>query len=106
MNINAIQNRTGNFLLIAGDLHRCTNAIFFRITMVTARAGIHRSQKDELGGKLQSTGSARNIDNAVFQGLAQIVQSYAGKFGEFIQKKNAAVSERNFSRSWPSTAAD
>jgi hypothetical protein len=63
-----------------------------------ARAGIHRGNQLEACRKIGLTGSARDGDLAGLQRFTQHFQHLALEFGQLVQKKHAAMGERNLAR--------
>ena len=96
--IDAIEQRAGDALTIALDLHRAATAFAFQIAEIAARTGIHRRDQHELGGKRHAARRARNRDPAVFERLAHYFQCRAFELGQLIEKKNAVMREAHFAR--------
>ena len=61
--IDAIEQRTGNALAITLHLHRAATAFAFQIAEISAGTGIHRRDEHELGRKSDTAGGARDRDS-------------------------------------------
>ena len=71
MNIDAIQQRAGEALLVAADHHRAARAGVLRVAPVTARARVLRADQHEIGREGQAALGAADRDDFVFQGLPE-----------------------------------
>ncbi len=98
MQIDAIEQRAGDAAAVACYLFGAAMAAAVGFAQVAAGAGIHGRDQLETGGKLGLTGRTRNHDVARFQRFAQDFEHPALEFGQFIEKQDAVVRERNFSR--------
>lgn len=74
--------------------------------IIPAGTGIHCGDEHKAGWKRMRTVDSENRHFFVLHRLAQGIQSAAGVFGKFIQKKDTIVSQRDLSRHGIGTAAD
>ena len=96
VNVNPVENGTGNFSLIFHDGGRRAGTKFFGVSRVSTGTGIHGGNQGEAGGKLESGLGARNRNHSVFERLAQIFENRAGEFRELVQKQYASVRKADF----------
>ena len=74
MQINAIQQRAGQFALIAFGFFTAVATTFFRITQITTGAWVHRRNQLEASREGELLGGAGNADFTGFQRFAQDLQ--------------------------------
>ena len=98
MHVDAIEQRPGQAMPITRDLIGLAAAAPLGIAEIAAGAGIHGGNQLEGGRKLRLSRSPRDRDPAAFQGLAQGLEHIASEFAEFVEKQNAAMGERCFTR--------
>ena len=67
MQIDAIEQRSGDSLAITLNLKRAATAFALQIAKVPAGTRVHRSHEHELGGERHAASRARDRDFAVFQ---------------------------------------
>lgn len=96
--IDAIQQGAGNALTVFFDLARRTAALFFRITEVSARAGIHRRDHHELTGKSEFAGGPGDGHLPVLQWLTQDFEGGAPELRQLIEKEDAILGKAYFAR--------
>src|SRR5690606_2084668 len=86
--INAIEERSGNFMLISGNRCRQTFARSSSLldSLKTARTRIHRTAQDELRRIGQRTVRTTDGDLPVLKRLSQEFEHMRGKFRQFIDK--------------------
>src|SRR2546423_2885785 len=82
--VDAIEQRTGNALPIPLHLKWAATAFSFEISEIAARTGIHRGNKHELRGKSDAACCTRHSDLRVFERLAHYFQSRSFKFRQLI----------------------
>src|SRR5438552_3753990 len=82
--IDAVEQRAGDFREVALDLNVRAAARFLRIAIVAARTWIHRGDEHDVGGKDASGGGARDGDLAIFERLAQSFLHLRVEFGELV----------------------
>lgn len=92
--------------MVLEDLLLAAGTFGGRFAVVSARTGVHGGDEDEVGGVGDTLLSAGYRDGTVFEGLPQGLDDGAGKFGEFVEKEDAAVGEGNFSRGGVGATAD
>ena len=106
MDVNAVEQRAGNFCDVALDHGRSAVTFAGGIAKVAAGAGIHCGGEHEARGKCDGRGGTGDSDRAVFERLAHDFEDVALKFGELIEEENAVVAERDFTRTRNCAAAD
>lgn len=84
--IDAVEQRTGNFASVTRDTFGRAAAGFDGMPEITARTRVHGSDKLEFGGIDGLARRAGNVDFAVFQRFAQNFQNFAVELGQFVQK--------------------
>ena len=94
--VDAIEQWTGNALPITLHLHRAATAFAFQIAEVATRAGVHRRHEHELGRKSDRAGRARDGDATIFERLAQHFERRAFELRQFIEKEDAVVRDAHF----------
>ena len=104
--INAIEERAGDFGAVVFDLTWATAALANGISEKPARTGIEDSNEKKTGLELQGSGRAGNGHLAIFERLTQHFESGTPIFREFIEKEDAIVSERDFARAWVGSATE
>ena len=90
---------------IAADFTVRTGTAFIK-AITPAGTGIHRCYQDEVRRIGQSSLDTGNMDDAVFQGLAQDFQDGPGKFRQFVEEEDAVMTESHFARFRNGPAAD
>ena len=106
MNVDAVEQRPGNFRDVALDLRRRAVALARGIAEESARARIHRRGQHEARRKSDRQRRARDRHAAVFERLAHHFEHVALKFRQLVEKNDAVVAERNFSGPRHRAAAD
>ena len=91
MDVDAVQQRAGDALLVAGDDLVGAGARLDRVAVIAARAGVHRRDQLEVGGKSQRALGAADGDHLVFHRLAQHLQDAHAELGQLVQEEHAAV---------------
>ena len=104
--VNAIKNGATDFFLIAVDGAGQTLANPLLAAVVAAGAGVGGGNENKLGGVAHGACCPTNLDDAVFHGLPDGFEDVAGKLGEFVQKENTAVGQRNLAGHGFAAAAD
>ena len=89
--IDAIEQRTGDALSITLHLERAATAFAFQIAEISARTRIHGGDQHELGGKSHAARGARDGDFPVLERLAHHFQCRSFEFRQLIEKKHAVV---------------
>ena len=77
-----------------------------RIPEVTLGIGIHRRKQHEAGWKDEPTTRAADRDDLIFKRLAQSFERALIELGQLVEKKDTAMSERDFTGSWQFSPAD
>src|SRR5437016_7223378 len=67
--IDPIEQRSGNTLPISLHLTRAAAAFAFQIAEITARTRVHRRYQHEFAGKSDAAGCSRNSNASIFQWL-------------------------------------
>lgn len=106
MQVNAVEQRAGQSGLIAACFFTAVAATALRVTEVTARAGIHRS--DQLKGRREGGLPRRpgNTDFAGFKRLAQHLKDAAIKLRNLVKEKHPVMGHGNFPGAGIVAAAD
>ena len=91
--VDAIEQWTGNPLPITLHLHRAATAFAFQVAEVAARAGVHRRHEHELGRKRHRARRARDRDAPILERLAQDFERRAFELRQLIEKEDAVVRE-------------
>ncbi|OIQ66355.1 hypothetical protein GALL_520770 [mine drainage metagenome] len=99
MQINPVHQRTAKFALVTQHLVWRATAGFLRRTQITAGARIHGCDQLKPRRKFTAARRPRNRDRAALQWLAQSLKRSPGNFGQFVEKQNPVMGQRNFS--WP-----
>src|SRR5436190_20143499 len=103
--VDPIEQRSGNTLPITLYLTRTAATFAFQIAEVTARARIHRRDQHEFARESDAAGCSRNGDPSILQRLAHHFQRGTMKFRQLIEKKHAVVRHADFTGIWNSAAA-
>src|SRR5579885_70092 len=106
VDIDAVEQRPGNFRDVALNHRRGTGALARRIVEEPARARVHRCGQHEAGGKRQRHGGTGDRHRSVFKWLAQHLQHVPRELGQLIEKEQAVVCQTHFARTRDSAAAD
>jgi len=72
----------------------------------TAGAGVHGRHEDEAGGEGARRQGPRDGDLALFERLAQHLETPPVEFGQFIEEENAMMRERDLAWARRTTTAD
>lgn len=84
--INAVDDWAGDFLLIFGNQAWRAGAMFVWVIVITAGAGILAGDESKSGREQQRALGAADSDGAVFERLAQVFENGARKLGEFVEE--------------------
>ena len=108
MQIDAVEQRTGEAVLIIGDAARIRAALAHeaRIVGAAAAAGIYRRDQHEARRIRDAMIGARDRDFAGLERLAQRIQNLRREFRQLIEKQHAVMRERDFARPRAQAAAD
>jgi hypothetical protein len=87
VNVNAVEERTGDALLVFGHYAGGAGAGFDRVAVVTAGAGVHGG--DQLEGSREGERAVRAADgdDFIFDGLAHHFQNARAELGQLIQQQ-------------------
>src|SRR5947199_5121565 len=94
--IDAIEQWTGDALPISLHLKRSATAFALQVAEIAAGAGIHRRNEHELRRKSDAARCARHGHLPVFEWLAHDFQRRSFKLGQLIEKQNTIVSDAYF----------
>ena len=94
--VDAIEDGTGETLVVSGNLSGGAGAGVIRITVVATGTGVHGGDEHEIGWVGGALIGAGKSDLAIFEGLAKRFEDVAGVFGEFVEKENAAMGKGDF----------
>src|SRR5262249_6242779 len=106
MEIDSVQQRSGDALPVTLHLARTAAAIALQIAKVTARTRIHCRYQHELARERNTAGSTRNRDPSVLQRLAHYFQGRAMKFRQFIEKQHAVMGDTYLARIWDRSSSE
>ena len=91
MQIDPVEQRTGDALAIALDLDRAAATFPPRVAQVSTRTRVHRGDQHEFSRKRQSACGARDRHLSVFNWLSHYLESGAFEFRKLVQKQHAVV---------------
>jgi hypothetical protein len=91
--VDAIEERTGNPAAIPFDEVRRAPTGVTGIPEVTTRTGIHGGHESETRGESKARPRADDGYLAVFEGLAKRFESVPAKFRQFVEKEDSVVSQ-------------
>ncbi len=91
VDVDAVEQRAGNFRDVTLDLHRRAVAFARGIAEESAGARVHRGGEHEARRKIHGKRGAGDRDAAVFERLAHDFQHVALKFRQLVEKQNAVV---------------
>lgn len=94
--IDAIEQGSGDSLAITLDLERSAAAFAFQIAEVSARTRVHRGDEHELGGEGDAAGGAGDGDFAVLERLTHHFEGGAFELWKLIEKEDTVVGEAHF----------
>ena len=97
VNINAVDERSGNLGEIFLNLQRRAVTFPIGIGEISAWARVHGSDEHEFGGKVDRACRAGYCNLMVLERLAQGFEHIAVEFGQLIQKENAVMRQRDLS---------
>lgn len=103
--VDAVEEGAGNFCAVFEALGSA-DAVGFRVSLESARAGVHGTDEHCGGGESESGLDSGNGDDVVFERLAQGFEDISAKFGHFIEEEDSVVGERDFARFGSFAAAD
>uniref|UniRef100_E6PYE2 Uncharacterized protein n=1 Tax=mine drainage metagenome TaxID=410659 RepID=E6PYE2_9ZZZZ len=106
MNVDAVEQRAGDFGDVALDHGRGTHAFAGLVVEVSAGAWVHGGGEHKARGKGERHAGAGDGDGVFLEGLAHDFQDVAGKLGKLVEKKQAVVGERDLTGAGNGTAAD
>src|SRR6266550_7216179 len=104
--IDPIEQRSGNTLPISLHMTRTAAALAFQIGEVTARTRIHRRHQYKFARESNAPGRSRNGNASVLQWLSHHFQSGTMKFRQLVKKEDAVVREADFTGIWNCPAAE
>ena len=94
--VDAVEQRTGDSRQVSLDQRRRTGALVQRISVIPALTGIHRGREHEARREGQGHGRAGDRHFTVLKRLAQNVQHMAVEFRQFVEEQDAIVSKTDF----------
>jgi len=98
MQVDAIEQRTGDARAIAAHLVGRAATAAVGIAEISARTGVHGRDQLKARRKIRLARGARNGDRARFQRFAQHLEHAPVELRQLIQKQHAVVRERNLAR--------
>src|SRR6202171_2527058 len=106
MQIDSIEQRSGDTLAITLHLHRSAAAFAFQVAKVTAGTGIHCGHEHKLGRKGKTSRGARDRHFSIFQWLPHHFQGRSFELRQLIEKENAIAPDAACAGSWNRAAAE
>jgi hypothetical protein len=70
------------------------------------RAGIHRRDEHDVGGKGDRADHPGDCDAALLERLAQHLEDVLAELRQLVEEQHAVMGERDFAGSWDTAAAD
>src|SRR3989344_925027 len=95
MDINTVGDRFRYFPFVFRHGRRRTDTFFSGNSGISARAHVHRRDKNKIRGKSYSLASTRNVDYFIFKRLAQTLDDFFVEFRELVEEEHSAVRERD-----------
>src|SRR5215212_9591414 len=106
MDVDAVQQRPTDPLLIPADGPRRAAAGAARITGVPAGTRVHGRNEREVGRETEGAGGAGQRDRAVLQWLTQPFQLGRAELWHLVEEEDAAVGQADLAGSRPRPTAD
>lgn len=91
--VDAVQQRPGELVVVTGDLLRRAPAASVRVAMIAAGTGVHGCDQLYAGWKLGAPGRPRDGDATAFQGLPQGLQHAFLELGQFVEEQHPVVGQ-------------
>ena len=88
MDIDAVEQRAGDFGALALNLQRRAGAFFLWISQEAAHAGIHRGDEHKICRVVDRAHGAGDRDVAVFQRLAHNFEHVAPELRQLVEKED------------------
>ncbi len=105
MDVDTVQQRTGDAFLILGHCGIGAGAGFDRVIIISARAGVHGSHELVVGRDGERALRAADGDHLILQRLPQDFENPLTELRELIQKEHPAVSQGDLAGMRPVAAA-
>ena len=106
MDIDAVEERAGDFSHVALNHRRRAHALAGFVVEVAAGAGVHGGGEHKSSREAERHGGARDRDGVIFKGLAHNLENIAGELGKFIKKKQSVVGVGHFAGAGDDAATD
>ena len=106
LDVDPVRERPRNAPAVARDALRRATAAAAGRAAVAARAGVHRRNQLEAGGKLRLARRAHDRYPTRLERLAQRLQHVAIELRQLVEEQHAVMSKRNFPRARHVAAAD
>jgi len=106
VDIDAVEQRSGDTFLVLGDAGGGTGAGFAGIPIIPAGAGIHGGDQQKTRGIGGRRRRPRDRHEAAFEGLAERFQGILAEFRQFVQEEDPVVGEADLPRPRDMAAAD
>jgi hypothetical protein len=106
LQVEAIEQGAAEFAPVALALGLSTAAGPLRVAIPAAGAGVSGGHQGDGAGKAQPRPGAADPHLPFFEGLAQLVEHIAAKFGQFIEEQHAVVGQGQIARPRDRAAAD
>src|SRR5581483_12131303 len=104
--VESVEQRAGEAIAIAVELHGRARAARARIAAAAARTEVHGRDELKPRGEHGAAADARDGDGAVLERLAKRLEEHARELGQLVEEQDAAVCKRHLTRAWVRSAAD
>lgn len=88
LDVDAVEQRAGNFRTVTLDLQRRAVALLLLIGKKAARAGVHRGDEHEARRIIDRPDGARHGNIGVFKGLAHDFEDVALELRQLVEKEH------------------
>ena len=105
LQVDAVEQRARYLGQVLLALVGCAYARLLGVAVVAAGAGVHAGHEHKRGWVLDGILGPRDVDEAVFQGLAHHLEHAAVELGQLVEKEHAVVSQAYLARGGVGAAA-
>ena len=106
VDVDAVEEGTGNFRHVAVNRRSCAAAFLRGMIVVTAGTGVHGGDQHKIRGIIHGVSRPADGDFAVFQRLAHHFEHRPLVFGQFVQEQDAVRGKGNLAGAGEDAAAD
>ena len=96
--VDTVEQRTRDAVQVTVYRSGRADTFFLGVVVISARAGIHRSDKHDACRVFDGVFCPCDSDFPVFEGLAHDFEYLTGELGQFVEEKHAVVGQRYFTR--------